>query len=84
MLKNKKRHLKEVPIEGSTDSNVRITIQEDLYAWTLYWDVSAPQMSILEQVSRLQKNILHEHLLHHYGILRNYDGNTPSNMKLSC
>ena len=24
-------------------------------------------MSILEQVSRLQKNILHEHLLHHYG-----------------
>lgn len=67
MLKNKKHHLKEVPLEGSTDSNVRITIQEDLYAWTLYWDVSAPQMSILEQVSRLQKNILHEHLLHHYG-----------------
>lgn len=36
MLKNKKRHLKEVPLEGSTDSNVRITIQEDLYKWTLY------------------------------------------------
>ena len=32
MLKNKKQHLKEVPLEGSTDSNVRITIQEDFYA----------------------------------------------------
>ena len=31
MLKNKKQHLKEVPLEGSTDSNVRITIQEDSY-----------------------------------------------------
>ena len=29
MLKNKKHHLKEVPFEGFTDSNVRITIQED-------------------------------------------------------
>ena len=32
MLKNKKQHLKEVPLEESTDSNVRITIQEDFYA----------------------------------------------------
>ena len=31
MLKNKKHHLKEVPLEGSTDSNVGITIQEDSY-----------------------------------------------------
>ena len=31
MQKNKKHHLKEVPLEGSTDSNVRITVQDDLY-----------------------------------------------------